>query len=369
MAFPAFGEDVVRETDSESPSISVYVTGSNIPTVERETALPLRIITHDEIERTNLQTAAQLVERISATTSFSAFNESQGLKGGANAAGFAGGALRGLGYQFTVALLDGRRVAPYPFAPRGIDLNAIPLAAVDHVEVLADGASAVYGSDAIGGVINFILRKDYRGAEVFAQYTTPEHTGGYGKRLAGLAIPRRNGSTLTRSSQDLLQQEGWIAEGTAWCVPLATEDPVTQMMLLAGSTWELPFPATAYDFVDTRFDDHLGTLPSWYSTLSGLVAPPAAIFHSASAAWGGVAYFDPLTGRFIVDGGSGFDPSPIQGQVWEVEAANGPTSAVCAFNVVTNYDARYPRVNGEIAAHPFQPVLWSGCTPGIANKL
>ncbi|HLX28131.1 MAG TPA: hypothetical protein VKV24_06565 [Casimicrobiaceae bacterium] len=143
-----------------------------------------------------------------------------------------------------------------------------------------------------------------------------------------LAIPRRNGSTLTRSSQDLLQQEGWIAEGTAWCVPLATEDPVTQTMLLAGSTWELPFPATAYDFVDTRFDDHLGTLPSWYSTLSGLVAPPAAIFHSASAAWGGVAYFDPLTGRFIVDGGSGFDPSPIQGQVWEVEAANGPTSAV-----------------------------------------
>ncbi|HJU21784.1 MAG TPA: TonB-dependent receptor plug domain-containing protein, partial [Casimicrobiaceae bacterium] len=184
LTFPAFGEDVVRETDSETVDISVYVTGSNIPTVERETALPLQIITRDDIERTNLQTAAQLVERISATTSFSAFNESQGLKNGANAAGFAGGALRGLGYQFTVVLLDGRRVAPYAFAPRGVDLNAIPLAAVDRVEVLKDGASAVYGSDAIGGVINFILRKDYRGAEALAQYTSPEHTGGYEKRFS-----------------------------------------------------------------------------------------------------------------------------------------------------------------------------------------
>lgn len=159
---------------------TIIVTGTSIPTAESKTALPVQIITREEIERSNLQTAAELVNTISATTSYSAFNETQGLGNtGAYAPGFAGGALRGLGYQFTVVLLNGRRIANYAFVARGGDLNAIPLSAVERVEVLKDGASAIYGADAIGGVINFILRSDYQGGEVSAQYTSPEHTGGY----------------------------------------------------------------------------------------------------------------------------------------------------------------------------------------------
>jgi iron complex outermembrane receptor protein len=183
LALPALGQDNGgEEARGAAPAIKVFVTGSNIPTVERETALPVQVITREQIERTNLRTAAELVNRISATTSYSAFNETQG-GGDPGGAGFAGGALRGLGFQFTVVLVNGRRIAPYAFAPRGGDLNAIPLAAVDRVEVLKDGASAIYGSDAIGGVINFILRNDFHGAQVSAQYTAPEHTGGYGKQL------------------------------------------------------------------------------------------------------------------------------------------------------------------------------------------
>ncbi len=181
LALPVIGQELADGIDAPQAAIKVVVTGSNIPTVDRETASPVRIITREEIERSNLQTAAQLVNTISATTSYSAFNESQGLN--RELAGFAGGALRGLGYQFTVVLLNGRRIATYAFAARGQDLNAIPLSAVERVEVLQDGASAIYGADAIGGVINFILRKEYRGVEVAAQYTSPEHTGGYAKRL------------------------------------------------------------------------------------------------------------------------------------------------------------------------------------------
>jgi iron complex outermembrane recepter protein len=185
LAMPALGQEIADDRDAAERHIRVFVTGSNIPAVERETGLPVQVITRDEIERANFQTAAELINSISATTSYSAFNVAQGLGGGGggDGLGFAGGALRGLGFQFTVVLVNGRRIAHHPLAPRGEDLNSIPLAAVDRVEVLKDGASAIYGSDAIGGVINFILRKDYRGFDVSAQYASPEHVGGYEKRI------------------------------------------------------------------------------------------------------------------------------------------------------------------------------------------
>ena len=160
----------------------MIVTGSNIPTIERETALPVQTITREEIERANLQTAAQLVNTISAAISFGAFNEAQAL-GSQGGEGYAAAGLRGLGYQATLVLVNGRRIANWAFTTLGGDLNSIPLAAVERVEVLKNGASAVYGSDALAGVINFILRKEFHGAAASAQYTSPEHTGGYSKHF------------------------------------------------------------------------------------------------------------------------------------------------------------------------------------------
>ncbi len=156
----------------------VTVTGTHIPAIDGQSGLPVQVITREEIERANILTAAQLVNTISATMSFSAFNENQGLGNGMQP-GFAGGALRGLGYQNTLILLNGRRIATYAFANVGGDLNSIPMSAIERVEVLKDGASAIYGSDAVAGVINFILRSTYKGAEIYAQYTSPKHTGGY----------------------------------------------------------------------------------------------------------------------------------------------------------------------------------------------
>jgi iron complex outermembrane receptor protein len=166
-------------------AVRVLVTGSNLPATERESALPVQIISRTDLEQANLRTAAEVVNTISASMSFSGINEAQGL--GPQAPGYAAAALRGLSYQATLVLVNGRRLATYAFAPRGVDLNAIPVAAVDRVEVLKNGASAIYGSDAVAGVINFILRKDYSGIEVRAQYAAPQATGGHAKEFTLMA--------------------------------------------------------------------------------------------------------------------------------------------------------------------------------------
>ncbi len=156
----------------------ITVTGTNIPGVAAETGLPLQIITREMIERANIQTAAELVNTISANMSFGSFTETQALVGSSQP-GLAGASLRGLGLNRTLVLFNGRRVANYAFTGSATDLNIVPVAAIERVEVLKDGASAIYGADAIGGVINFILLKSFQGAAASAQYSSPQHTGGY----------------------------------------------------------------------------------------------------------------------------------------------------------------------------------------------
>ena len=167
--------------EQQNQRILVTVTGSNIiPRIEGETALPVQVITREDIERANIQTAAELLKTVSANMSFGSFTEVQSPVGSSQP-GLAGASLRGLTYQRTLILFNGRRIANYALTGNAIDLNVIPVAAIDRVEILKDGASAIYGSDAVGGVINFILRNSYQGAEASAQYTSPEHTGGYGE--------------------------------------------------------------------------------------------------------------------------------------------------------------------------------------------
>ena len=167
----------------------IEVTGTHIPRVEVEGALPLQIITRDEMERGGIETAQDLLDRISAHQSYGGFTEASGVGVvvPANGWGYTAASLRGLGSQRTLVLLDGRRLAPYALSGSApVDLSAIPVAALDRVEVLKDGASAVYGTDAIGGVINFILRRDFRGIEASGAYFKTQHGGGDSWR-AGLA--------------------------------------------------------------------------------------------------------------------------------------------------------------------------------------
>ena len=148
----------------------VEVTGSNIRRVQSETASPVTTLTREDLDRSGKSNVAELLQTLSI--------DNQGSVPATFGNGFAGGggtalSLRGLGAGATLVLINGRRVAAFPLADDGTkvftDLNIIPIEAVERIEILKDGGSAVYGSDAIAGVVNVILRKDFTGIIAKAQ--------------------------------------------------------------------------------------------------------------------------------------------------------------------------------------------------------
>ncbi|MBK7617057.1 MAG: TonB-dependent receptor [Burkholderiales bacterium] len=178
----------------------VEITGSAIKRIDGETALPVQVITREEIVKAGVTTASEIVATISANAN--------GLTDGASIShtalgqrGFNSANLRGLGTSSTLVLLNGRRLANYasPGDDAGVDLNNIPAAAIERVEVLLDGASAIYGADAIGGVMNFITRSDYAGVEVNA-YAGGTQEGGAGKAKASIAAGK---GSLARDGYNL----------------------------------------------------------------------------------------------------------------------------------------------------------------------
>jgi len=159
--------------------IKVEITGSNIKRIEGEGALPVQTISRDEINRSGAQNAMEIMNLISANNS--AGNVSLSNVIGSLTFSNQTASLRGLGGQATLVLVNGKRVGTFGGAingAEGVNLASIPFTAIDRVEVLKDGASAVYGSDAIAGVINFIMRQDFTGVEATAWAGTPTRTGG-----------------------------------------------------------------------------------------------------------------------------------------------------------------------------------------------
>lgn len=160
----------------------VVVTGSNIKRVEAETASPVQVLTREDLERTGKTTVQEILQSLSADNNGSLRS---GLAGGF-ASGGGGLSLRGLGQNATLVLLNGRRVAPFGLADDGqrtfTDLSVIPFAAVERIEVLKDGASAIYGSDAIAGVVNIILRKEFAGTAATAGLGQSKYSDGTERR-------------------------------------------------------------------------------------------------------------------------------------------------------------------------------------------
>ncbi len=172
-------------SDQTTELKAVTVTGSNIPRTTKETAAPIQTISRNQIEATGKQNIAEIIQSVSANNSDSLpLTFTSGF-----ASGGSGVSLRGLGVDNTLVLINGRRMAPYGLADDGertfVDLNSIPLEAVDRIEIFKDGASAIYGSDAIGGVVNVILRKNYQGGTIGATYGASGHNDGVTKRVYG----------------------------------------------------------------------------------------------------------------------------------------------------------------------------------------
>ena len=165
---------VYSQTTSPEQLERVEVTGSAIRRIDAETALPVTILRVDDLKKEGITTVEAVLQRISASQSTQGTSQSVGL--GTGGAAFAN--LRGLGQNKTLVLLNGRRIANNAIDASAPDLNTIPFAIIDRIEVLRDGASSLYGTDAVGGVINFITKQDFVGGSATLGYDQPEHKGG-----------------------------------------------------------------------------------------------------------------------------------------------------------------------------------------------
>ncbi|GAB3267690.1 TonB-dependent receptor [Chitinimonas naiadis] len=162
MTLSAFAADAAQAEKIE-------VIGSNIKRVAKEGPVPVVILKKEEIQKTGASTVAELLKNngVAGGGSFET-QSSASFVSGASAVGF-----RGLSAGDTLVLLNGRRIAAYGGAQQSgsdgavafVDLNSLPLSAVEQIQILKDGASAVYGADAIAGVLNIVTRKDYQGFE------------------------------------------------------------------------------------------------------------------------------------------------------------------------------------------------------------
>ena len=178
----------------------VVVTGSNLRGIDLQEAQPIVILDRAEIDAIGATTVSDLIKQVSesggGTGNFTTANS--GALQADSPAGQAGISLRGLGTASTLTLVNGRRIAVSSFANGSenfVDINAIPLAAVERVEILTTGASAIYGADAVAGVVNLILRKDFDGVRVGVSAGDSTRSSDEGRYNANLVYGRQGETT------------------------------------------------------------------------------------------------------------------------------------------------------------------------------
>ncbi|KTG24226.1 TonB-dependent receptor [Idiomarina sp. WRN-38] len=200
LGFPALAiaQDAQSDVNMEEEVERIQVTGSRIKRTDLEGDLPVTVIDRESLE---LSGDISVADVIRGTT----FNSAGSFRpqSGSSAQGVSSVDMRGLGANRTLVLIDGRRLPKSPATGSTQDLNSIPLAAVERIEILSDGASAVYGSDAIGGVINVVLRDDFNGVELklgSADVSLPSDGG-----------DREEGSIVFGSSSDKIQVLGGVS--------------------------------------------------------------------------------------------------------------------------------------------------------------
>src|SRR5476649_2135334 len=206
LGSPAFAQTAgtaVTSTSSTPVQMQAYeVTGSSIKRIDGATALPVLVLSLDDIQSTGVSNTEQLLQTVTSMES-----AGSGVVSGTGAGGGQNGglststiSLRGLGSNRTLVLINGRRGAAAG-GGSAVDIASIPIAAIDHVEVLKDGASAVYGSDAVAGVVNFIMRKNLSGTDVSTTWGAPTRKGGATEKKAsvytGFGDLNTNGYSVT----------------------------------------------------------------------------------------------------------------------------------------------------------------------------
>ena len=172
--------DKNEQRDADVVSLQNFVvTGSNIKRLDMEKVVPITVLNEDAIAARNALTPVDLLTSLPQVINLP---ENETRTGSSGARGDnANINLRNLGATATLILIDGRRMAINPMTAglsQAVNVNQLPTQGLDHIEVLRDGASAIYGSDAVGGVVNYVMRRDFRGTELTLRYGVPEGKGG-----------------------------------------------------------------------------------------------------------------------------------------------------------------------------------------------
>ena len=186
LGFPALAvaQDAQDEANVEEQVERIQVTGSRIKRVDLEGASPVQIISAEDFDEQGRVSVADALRNVTAN-SFGSFIPSSG----SSAQSQSTVSLLGAGSDRTLILLDGKRMAGSPsLGGASVNLSSIPMAAIERIEILKDGASAIYGSDAIAGVINIILKKDYEGASFSVQVGRPEADGADTRRCLSAPV-------------------------------------------------------------------------------------------------------------------------------------------------------------------------------------
>ncbi len=172
------GMQMAYAQEAAAPIQRVEVTGSSIKRIAAEASLPIQTFNQKDIARTGVTSVTDFLQQLPVMQGFTVAADAVGGGGGITTA-----SIHDVGEQYTLVLINGRRLAPANSGTT-IDVNSIPLAAVERIEVLTDGASALYGADAIAGVVNFILKKGASPLTVEAKLTRPQHPGARGKSFS-----------------------------------------------------------------------------------------------------------------------------------------------------------------------------------------
>ena len=293
LAFGTVAPQAAVAQDEEATELgTLQITGSRIKRSDVEGALPITVIERADLELSGYSTAADYLRSLP----FNSFGSIR-PQSGSSAQGDATINLRGLGADRTLVLINGRRMPKSPTTGSTQNLNNIPMGAIERIEILSDGASAVYGSDAIGGVINVILRKDFKGVEIMYGAATP-------------SIPKNGGD----------REEGYVTFGAG----------DSRTSILAGVSWNTRDIVFARDY-------------PWYS-------PGASIYSNNYSTTGAITDWTVLPGACESDTGR----SP--GTFYELPSGSSLTGTRCGYNFALvsadeasyNTESAYARAQHEL---------------------
>ena len=215
-------EETVNNADSQERELTekIEVTGSHIRQVDLEGKTPVLTLDRNYLDNTGYNSVGDVLRELS-TNSFGSLRE----RSGSTTGGVSQVSLRGLGASRTLVLINGRRTAK-DGTSGATDLNLIPLSATERIDVLKDSSSAIYGSDAIGGVVNIITKKDFNGAELSLSQNATQGKGGNRTTVSGTfgwskGKARVLGTVQYRNNQEIYARDrDWLHSGYSFNSPV-----------------------------------------------------------------------------------------------------------------------------------------------------